>query len=495
MRKPLPDLLQSVHLRKPLLCFTAVAGLLLTVTAARGQNGSVGIGTETPEESAILDVRSTSKGLLIPRLTSKERDAIAKPVDGLIIYNRDKNHFEFYYNTQWHNLSSGLPGLQGIQGLKGDKGDTGAQGPQGVKGDEGVTGATGPVGPQGPIGLTGPQGPQGEKGDTGAIGPAGPQGPIGLTGSQGIRGEKGETGATGATGPAGPQGAQGPQGVQGVKGDTGAAGPVGPQGPQGPAGPKGDAFKYDDFTSAQLAALTGPQGLPGATGPAGPAGPQGPKGDTGAVGPQGPPGATGPAGPKGDAFRFDDFTETQLLMLQGPRGNTGPQGPVGPAGPQGVQGVQGPVGPQGAQGDTNGWLLTGNAGTVPGTGLNQDFAGTTDARDFVLGANRVEGIRINTAGAVRIGAAGTPIAAVVKTTVTSDVGAVAAGSSLTHTFTVANAKVGGSVTVSPAAALADGLLIAYARVSAPNTVEVKFTNVTASAIDPAAIDYFVTVIQ
>jgi hypothetical protein len=49
--------------------------------------------------------------------------------------------------------------------------------------------------------------------------------------------------------------------------------------------------------------------------------------------------------------------------------------------------------------------------------------------------------------------------------------------------------------VSPASALDDGLMIAYARVSAANTVEVKFINTTGSAIDPAAMDYYITVIR
>lgn len=75
---------------------------------------------------------------------------------------------------------------------------------------------------------------------------------------------------------------------------------------KGNTGPKGDAFTYDDFTPAQLAALQGPKGETGAEGPkgdTGATGPQGPKGETGATGPQGPkgdPGAQGQQGPKGD---------------------------------------------------------------------------------------------------------------------------------------------------------------------------------------------------
>jgi hypothetical protein len=55
--------------------------------------------------------------------------------------------------------------------------------------------------------------------------------------------------------------------------------------------------------------------------------------------------------------------------------------------------------------------------------------------------------------------------------------------------------VGGSVSISPAAALSDGLLIAYARVSAAGTVEVKFFNASGAAIDLASMSYYITVIQ
>ena len=49
--------------------------------------GQVGIGTTTPDGSALLDIVSTSKGLLPPRLTTAQRNAIVNPAKGLIIYN------------------------------------------------------------------------------------------------------------------------------------------------------------------------------------------------------------------------------------------------------------------------------------------------------------------------------------------------------------------------------------------------------------------------
>ncbi len=83
----------------------------------------------------------------------------------------------------------------------------------------------------------------------------------------------------------------------------------------------------------------------------------------------------------------------------------------------------------------------------------------------------------------------------IKATVNSDVASVAANASLVHTFTVTGAVTTATAQVSPATALADGLIISYVRVSAANTVEVKFRNLTGTAINPAAMNYYITVAQ
>ncbi|NMH86300.1 fibrinogen-like YCDxxxxGGGW domain-containing protein [Flavivirga algicola] len=63
--------------------------------------GQVGIGTTTPDNSAILELNSTTQGLLLPRMTANQRDAIASPAEGLLIYNLDSNCFQFYTGTAW----------------------------------------------------------------------------------------------------------------------------------------------------------------------------------------------------------------------------------------------------------------------------------------------------------------------------------------------------------------------------------------------------------
>lgn len=62
-------------------------------------NAQVGIGTTAPEPSSILDIQSSNKGVLFPRMTSSERDLIANPTKGLILFNTDLNKFEFNSGT------------------------------------------------------------------------------------------------------------------------------------------------------------------------------------------------------------------------------------------------------------------------------------------------------------------------------------------------------------------------------------------------------------
>ncbi|SFN41396.1 hypothetical protein SAMN04487989_101283 [Bizionia echini] len=66
----------------------------------------VGIGTLTPDSSAMLDVTSTSKGMLTPRLTSAERLAISNPANGLLVYDTSENAFYFYKGSVWTKIDS-----------------------------------------------------------------------------------------------------------------------------------------------------------------------------------------------------------------------------------------------------------------------------------------------------------------------------------------------------------------------------------------------------
>src|SRR5689334_16635616 len=72
---------------------------LLTFIAlqAHPQNG-VGIGTATPDPSSKLDVTATDKGILVPRMTLSQRNAISNPAKGLLVYQTDQDS-GFYYNA------------------------------------------------------------------------------------------------------------------------------------------------------------------------------------------------------------------------------------------------------------------------------------------------------------------------------------------------------------------------------------------------------------
>ncbi|MEJ6583104.1 MAG: tail fiber domain-containing protein [Crocinitomicaceae bacterium] len=121
---------------------------------------NVGIGTTTPNPSSALDIVSNDKGVLVPRMTTAQRTAIAAPAEALLVYDTDVDCFYYFVTaTGWQNLCSGTVGPSG---------PTGATGPAGAAGPAGTPGLAGAVGPAGPTGLTGP---------AGAVGPAGPAGP------------------------------------------------------------------------------------------------------------------------------------------------------------------------------------------------------------------------------------------------------------------------------------------------------------------------------
>lgn len=68
----------------------------------------IGIGTTTPNTSAALDITSTNRGLLIPRMTQAQKTAIATPATGLLIYQTDgASGFWFYNGATWQPFSSG----------------------------------------------------------------------------------------------------------------------------------------------------------------------------------------------------------------------------------------------------------------------------------------------------------------------------------------------------------------------------------------------------
>ena len=68
--------------------------------------GNVGIGILSPATSAKLDISSTTQGLLPPRMTGTQRDAIASPATGLVIFNTSTNGLEFKSSSGWVSLTT-----------------------------------------------------------------------------------------------------------------------------------------------------------------------------------------------------------------------------------------------------------------------------------------------------------------------------------------------------------------------------------------------------
>ena len=228
---------------------TGFSVLLFVFVVAQlcAQNNNVGIGTTTPNATAILDVTSTDKGVLVPRLTTAQRTAITNPAQSLLVYDTDLGCFYYYNSTTsaWVSLCQAGP-----------VGPTGAQGITGAAGTNGVTGPTGPSGADGAPGAAGPAGAAGAPGAPGAPGPAG------ANGAQGAAGAPGANGATGATGPTGPGGTgslgpTGPTGATGVAGASGSNGTTGPTGANGVTGPTGAPSANSYNTAFTYSANTG----------------------------------------------------------------------------------------------------------------------------------------------------------------------------------------------------------------------------------------------
>lgn len=68
--------------------------------------GQVSINNSTPNTSSILDITSTTRGFLQPRLTTTQRDAISTPATGLSVYNTTTNFPNYYDGTAWRQVVS-----------------------------------------------------------------------------------------------------------------------------------------------------------------------------------------------------------------------------------------------------------------------------------------------------------------------------------------------------------------------------------------------------
>lgn len=87
--------------------YTAILiGLMFIAQLARAQEEGLSIGKKTIDGSAILEVAAPSndKGVLLPRLSSFQRESIADPAQGLLVYDTDQNEFYFFDGAKWQSL-------------------------------------------------------------------------------------------------------------------------------------------------------------------------------------------------------------------------------------------------------------------------------------------------------------------------------------------------------------------------------------------------------
>lgn len=75
---------------------------LMTITST----GQVGLGTASPDASAKIEYVSTTQGVLLPRMTTAQRDAIGTPATGLLIYNTTTNKLNFRAAAAWEAVTS-----------------------------------------------------------------------------------------------------------------------------------------------------------------------------------------------------------------------------------------------------------------------------------------------------------------------------------------------------------------------------------------------------
>lgn len=91
--------------------FTIITALFLLYHATNAQSISINNNGELPDNSAILDVQSTSQGMLIPRMSKSQRQDISTPAPGLVVFDTNFNSFWFWSGSDWVEVLDGFTTL------------------------------------------------------------------------------------------------------------------------------------------------------------------------------------------------------------------------------------------------------------------------------------------------------------------------------------------------------------------------------------------------
>ncbi|TLP80293.1 ice-binding family protein [Maribacter sp. ACAM166] len=381
----------------------------LIILISVGVSAQTGIGTNNPDESSILEIRSTSKGFLMPRLSTIERDLIFRPAKGLMIFNTTANTVENNVGTKDEPIWASDKGEKGARGSRGPKGAHGDDGKSaydiwltlGNYGSEDEFFAALNDGAQGPQGLPGANGADGlsaleiweianpnanpDDFTNGAKGDTGEQGPQGLPGVQGATGADGKSAFeiwletnTGGTPDDFANGLDGANGEDGAPGINGADGQDGVDGTDGADGKSAFEIWLETNTGGTQDQFT--NGLDGADGEDGAPGVNGADGQDGADGKS--------------AFEIWLETNTGGTQDQFTNGLDGADGEDGAPGVNGADGQDGVDGTNGADGKSafEIWLETNTGGTPDDFANGLDGANGEDGAPGINGADGQDGV-------------------------------------------------------------------------------------------------------
>ena len=89
-----------------------LAILMILLSGAGNLFSQVAINNDgaLPNSSAMLDIKSDTAGVLIPRMTAVQRDAINNPAQGLMVYVTDDNTFYYFDSSSWQTIGNGSSG-------------------------------------------------------------------------------------------------------------------------------------------------------------------------------------------------------------------------------------------------------------------------------------------------------------------------------------------------------------------------------------------------
>lgn len=97
----------NLIIRRGLLFSVATAAMCLGAVGVSGQGMAVNTSGAAAHASAMLDVTSTTQGVLVPRMTASQRGSISSPATGLLVYQTDATAgFYFYNGSAWASLSA-----------------------------------------------------------------------------------------------------------------------------------------------------------------------------------------------------------------------------------------------------------------------------------------------------------------------------------------------------------------------------------------------------